>query len=151
MKCALCGKKIRNVKKAIKRLVPKNGKIAYFCSERCNRIAQRLEEYVARIDRELGDEWDNVFAIYLEWFFQGREPKCENCINYIEGRCKGGVEPFECFFRKMKRAKEAGLGPDDVVDVSFDPLLISIIEITDTQSHLHAFFPLKRGLGGDIA
>jgi len=143
MKCALCGKKIRNIKKAEKRLVSKNGKITYFCSERCNRIAQRFEEYDARIDRELGDEWSGVFAIYLDTLFQGREPRCENCINYIEGRCRGGEDPFECFFRKLKRAKEGGLKPNQMIVVSFDPPSIGVFEIIGTELALHVFLPFE--------
>ena len=141
MKCALCGKKIRNVKRAVKGNV--SGKLVFFCSETCKRIAERTEEYVMKVEREVGEEWCGIFTIYLDMLFQGREPKCENCINYVEGRCKGGVEPFECFFRKVKRAKEGGLKPDDIIDVSFDPPSVAIIEVADTQLLLHSFFPFK--------
>ena len=71
----------------------------------CKKKIRKAKEYIMRVKREVGEEWCRIFAIYLLMFFRGEEPKCENCINFIERKCEGGGEPFECFFQKSKKSK----------------------------------------------
>jgi len=116
--CAWCGKKIRNTRKAIIRTTP-NGSVAYFCSRKCNRTAQEFEKWAVKVERELGSKWLEVYVILIDFHFRflirGREIKCENCLDYISGVCKGGDNPFECFFHKVKVAKEMGMRPSDMI------------------------------------
>ena len=115
-KCAWCEKTIWNRRKAI--VLSANEEVEYFCSKRCMRNAQKLERYVKKVRKELGEGWEEVYAILFGIHLQGeRKIKCENCLDYIEGVCKGGegIDPFHCFFKKVKEAKEAGLKPDDII------------------------------------
>jgi len=113
MKCTFCKKRIRNARNATKGII--NGKITYFCSEACAKLAEKIAEYVPKVERELGYEWIRVYLALVAIHIEKRVPKCENCLDYILGICEGGVEPFECFFRKLKKAKEAGMGLHDII------------------------------------
>ena len=122
IRCAWCERRIRQTRKAIS--ASRDGRVEFFCSKECSQYAQKLDRYVAKVRREVGEEdWGEVYAILLCAHFQRRKSiECKNCLDYIQGRCEGGEDPFECFFRKVKKAKEMGLTPDDIVSVSFIPL-----------------------------
>ena len=131
IRCAWCGKRIRQTRKAIS--VSKDGEAEFFCSKECFQYAQRLDEYVAKVRRELGEEdWGEVYAILFGIHFQERKAvECKNCLDYIQGECEGGEDPYECFFRKVKEAKEVGLKPDDIVSVSFSSFGFGMLRIRD--------------------
>ena len=131
VRCAYCGKRIRQTRKAIS--ASNGGKVEFFCSEECFQYAQKLDRYVAKVRREVGEEdWGEVYAILFGFHFQRRKPiECKNCLDYIQGRCEGGEDPYECFFKKVKRAKEIGLKPDDIVSVSFCPFGLGMLWIRD--------------------